>query len=321
MKNTLVSFIIPHKGREQYLQQTIQSITMQDFDLSMIEVIIVTQNDKLSDDTLRFQDELMLSVHHRPDSDSISALRNYGAHKADSEYLAFIDADISLSPNWLNRMIKELQQPESDRVLISAIQTNSKQANSVERIRTVLNNIQQDSYVDSLHGSNLFLTTATFISAGGFPEDLQTCEDVYFTTNVSKLGKLYLTSKATFIHLGEDKEHSGMFKKEIWRGLSNLQSFKGRKVPLRELPSIVIPVAIMLLFITSTTMFISGFYMLALFSAALMLFPVVAYTARLRKHSTDQRVSIINLLAFYTVYFCARSIGTYKGLFKSLLDA
>ena len=321
MKNTLVSFIIPHKGREQYLQQTIQSITLQETDLSLIEVIIVTQNDKLTDETLRFQEKISLSVCHRPDSDSISALRNYGAEKANTEYLAFIDADISLSPNWFNCMLEELQLPESDRVLISAIQANSKRANSVERIRTVLNNIQQNSYVDSLHGSNLFLSKATYLSAGGFPEELLTCEDVYFTTNVSKLGKLYLTSKATFIHLGEDKDHSGLFNKEIWRGLSNLHSFKGRKVPLRELPSIVIPVGLMLLFITSISMLALGFYIPSIIFASMMLFPVLAYTVRLRKHSTDHHVTMIDLLKFYSVYFCARSIGTYKGLFKTLLGA
>ena len=319
MKNTLVSFIIPHKGREHYLQQTIQSITLQDTDLSQIEVIIVTQNDKLSDDTLRFQEKLTLSVNHRPESDSISALRNHGANKANADYLAFIDADISLSPNWLNCMLEELQQPGSERALISAIQANSKQANSVERIRTVLNNIQQNSYVDSLHGSNLFLRKTTFLSAGGFPEDLQTCEDVYFTTNVSKQGRLYLTSKATFIHLGEDKDHGSMFRKEIWRGLSNLQSFKGRKVPLRELPSLVIPLGLMLLFAASISTLVLGLYIPSILSATLMLFPVLAYTVRLRKHSTDQQLTILDLLLFYSVYFSARSIGTYKGLFKSLL--
>ena len=319
MKNKLVSFVIPHKGREQYLQQTIQSITLQDTDLSLIEVIIVTQNDALSDDTLRFQEKIGLSVCYRPESDSISALRNHGASKASADYLAFIDADISLSPNWLNCMQEELQRPGSERALISAIQANSMQANSVERIRTVLNNIQQNSYVDSLHGSNLFLSKTTFLSAGGFPEELQTCEDVYFTTNVGRQGMLYLTSKATFIHLGEDKDHGSMFKKEIWRGLSNLQSFKGRKVPLRELPSLIIPLGLMLLFITSISMLVLGFYIPSIVSAALMLVPVLAYTVRLKKHSTDQQLTIIDLLVFYCVYFSARSLGTYKGLFKSFI--
>lgn len=320
MKNTLISFVIPHKGREQYLQQTIESITLQEIDLSLIEVIIVTQNDKLSDDTLRFRNDITLSVYPRPITDSISSLRNHGAEMAKGEYLAFIDADISLSRNWANCMLDELQKDNSGRVLISAIQNNSQHANSAEKIRTALNNISKDTNVDSLHGSNLFLKVETFKLAGGFPKDLKTCEDVYFTNKVSKFGLLYLSSSATFIHLGEDKNYSDMFKKEIWRGLSNLQSFQGRKVPLRELPSIFIPVILMILLILSISLFALGLYSAAIISISIMFVPVLAYTARLRKYTKNQKIKYIDLFAFYCVYFSARSIGSYKGLYKYLIN-
>jgi len=319
MNKTLISFIIPHKGREIFLQETIKSITLQEIDLSLIEVIIMTQNDKLTDETLGFQKNITLSVYPRPVTDSISSLRNHGAEMSKGEYLAFIDADISLSTNWTNCMLEELQDANNGRVLISAIQKNSQQANSVEKIRTALNNINKDSNVDSLHGSNLFLHAKTFKLAGGFPAELQTCEDVYFTNKVSKSGFLYLTSKATFIHLGEDKGHMVMFKKEIWRGQSNLQSFKGRKVPLREIPSIFIPVVLMLLFIISISMLVLGFYAPSIISISLLLAPVIIYSIRLQKYSKNQQITFINLLSFYFVYFSARSIGTYNGLYKTLM--
>jgi len=320
MMNALISFVIPHKGREQYLRQTIESIISQEFDLSSIEVIVATQNDKLTDETLSYQKDISLSVFPRPITESISSLRNYGAEKAGGEYLAFIDADISLSPNWINCMLDELQQENRGRVLISAIQKNSSHANSAEKIRTALNNINKDKNVDSLHGSNLFLKSETFKLAGGFPRDLQTCEDVYFTNKVGKLGLLYLSSKAAFIHLGEDKNYRDMFKKEIWRGLSNLQSFNGRKVPLRELPSIFIPVIFMILLISGILLSILGLYIPAAISIAAMFIPVLAYTIRLRKYSKNQNIKFIDLFTFYSVYFSARSIGSYKGLYKKLTD-
>jgi glycosyltransferase involved in cell wall biosynthesis len=320
MNNALISFVIPHKGREQYLQQTIESVISQEIDLSLIEVIIVTQNDKLTDETLSFQNELKLSVFPRPITESISSLRNHGAEMAKGEYLAFIDADISLSSNWVNCMLHELRQENSSRVLISAIQKNSQHANSAERIRTALNNISKDTNVDSLHGSNLFLKAETFKLAGGFPKDLQTCEDVYFTNKVSKLGLLYLSSKATFIHLGEDKNYRDMFKKEIWRGLSNLQSFNGRKVPLRELPSIFIPLILMILLILGISLLLIGLYLPAIILISAMFIPVLAYTVRLRKYSNNQKIKFIDLFAFYSVYFSARSIGSYKGIYKNLMD-
>ena len=319
MNKTLISFVIPHKGREKLLQQTLESITSQEIDLSLIEVIIVTQNDRLANETLNFQQNLTLSVYTKPVTDSISSLRNYGAEKAKGEYLAFLDADISLSPNWTNCMLDELHDPKGNRVLISAIQKNSERANSIEKIRTALNNISKDSNIDSLAGSNLFLNAETFKSAGGFPSKLTTCEDIYFTNKVSSLGLLYLSSRATFVHLGEDKDYIGMFKKEIWRGLSNLQSLKGRKIPLREFPSIFIPVVLMLLFILSIIMLIQGLYIPSIISISILLIPVIVYSIRLRKHSVNQKIKFIDLLAFYIVYFSARSIGIYKWLYKILI--
>lgn len=319
MNKTLVSFVIPHKGREKFLQQTLQSITSQEIDLSLIEVIIVTQNDGLADETLNFKNIITLSVYTKPGSDTIATLRNYGAEKAKGKYLAFLDADISLSPNWVNCMLDELHKANSNRVLISAIQRNSAHPNSIEKIRTALNNITKDSNIDSLPGSNLFLKAKTFKLVGGFPTKLTTCEDIYFTQKVSNSGFLYQSSGATFIHLGEDKDYNGMFKKEIWRGLSNLQSLKGRKIPLREFPSIFIPVLLMLLFIFSILMLIQGFYIASIISISILLMPILVYSIRLQRHSTNQRIKFIELLTFYIVYFSARSIGIYKWIYQSLL--
>ena len=320
MNKTLVSFVIPHKGRERFLQKTLDSISLQEINLSLIEVIIVTQNDRLSNETLNFQQNFTLSVYTKPVTDSISSLRNYGAENAKGEYIAFLDADVSISPNWTNCMLDELHKPNSNRVLVSGIQKNSEHANSIEKIRTTLNNISKDTNIDSLAGSNLFLNAKTFKLAGGFPSKLTTCEDIYFTNKVSNLGLLYLSSRATFIHLGEDKDYIGMFQKEIWRGLSNLQSLKGRKIPLRELPSIFIPLVLMLLFILSILMLIQGFYTPSIVLISIMLIPVIVYSIRLGNHSRNQNIKFIDLLTFYIVYFSARSIGIYKWLYITLIQ-
>ena len=59
------AFIIPHKGREQFLLQTIRSVAAQDYDLSKIEVIVVTQNERLSDELHSLQDQVALSAAFR----------------------------------------------------------------------------------------------------------------------------------------------------------------------------------------------------------------------------------------------------------------
>jgi len=310
----MISFIIPHYGREHLLAKALQSIADQDYDLNLIEVIIVTQNKELSKSVLDFGQQMSLSVLKKPASSTISELRNAGVKLSKGDYIAFIDADVSISSNWVACMLEELEESDEGRTIVSAIQSNSESATSVESIRTALNNINRDKNVEALHGSNLFLRRDAFKLAGGFPSKLKTCEDVYFTTEVSKYGPLYLSSKATHIHLGEDKDYRVLFKKEIWRGQSNIQSLKGRKVSLREMPSIIIPLSFFMFLILSTILFIYDLYILSFICVILFLFPVLIYSFRLVKYSNDKSLKYIDCIKFYLVYFSARSIGTYMGL-------
>ncbi len=315
MKGKLISFIIPHKGREVFLQKTIESITLQEIDLSLIEVIIVTQNDNLTDGVINFQQNLTLSIYTRPVTDTISSLRNYGVEKAKGEYLAFLDADVFLSANWAQCMLNTLKEVES-RVITSAVQINGSDAPPLEKIRTALSNAITDHNVSFLPGRNLFLSKETFHQAGGFPAHLITCEDYYFTDKANRLGDLYYTSKASYIHLGEDKNFKEMYKKEIWRGQSNLLSIKGRSIPLNEIPSFIMPIALLLLFFIMLVSLVSGKYILAMISLIAMVLPVTLYSTRLYILAKN-KVRFHDVVKFYLYYFPARAIGTIGGLFKT----
>ena len=314
--NHNVTFIIPHKGRENYLEKTLESIAQQEIDLDTISVIVVTQNRDLSSHILSFKEKMELNFYHRPESETISQLRNFGVSQSNSSYLAFLDADVYLSENWVSRMLDLLMQ-NSSRVLVSAAQKNGQDAPPLEKMRTVLSNAVVDEPVNFLPGRNLFLARETFDRVGGFPEHLITCEDYYFTDRVNQLGELYYSSAATYIHLGEDKELTEMFKKEIWRGQSNLQSIKGRNIPLTEIPSFLVPIvissglifALLFLFMKSPI----GFYLSLLISTT----PLIIYILRLYRLAKGT-VKLKDIVAFYLYYFPARAIGTIAGLFKAL---
>ncbi|WP_289846755.1 glycosyltransferase family A protein [Colwellia sp. E2M01] len=313
--NKKVSFIIPHKGREEMLIQTVTSILNQNAETTSYEIIVVTQNKSLVELSKLAEQNSNLIISFLEDRLTISALRNFGASQSTGEFFAFLDADVSLSENWLNTMLSTLSEQENC-VLASAAQANSENAPPLEKIRTALSNADLDCNVSFLPGRNLFLSKQTFEKVNGFPEHLITCEDYYFTDQINQLGNLYYTSKATYVHLGEDKKYKEMYKKEIWRGQSNLQSISGRDIPLREVPSFIIPIALpILLMIFIGTMFTNNtvFTLLTLFS---FLLPFVLYSLRLYK-LVRKEVSFCRVLQFYITYFPARVIGTIGGIFKS----
>ena len=266
--------------------------------------------------TLNENAKLTIKTYFRPESETISALRNYGETQASGKYLAFLDADIYLSTNWIEQMLHTLQN-DPNRIISSAMQVCKENAPPLEKIRTSLSNAELDTEVAFLPGRNLFLTREAFHRIGGFPEHLLTCEDYYFTDKAAQLGTLFYTSSANYIHLGEDKTLKGMFDKEIWRGQSNLKSIDGRRIPLREWPSFVVPPAIFLCIFCSLIALCFGQAAAAITFLTLALIPLLAYTSRLYKLD-KLHVSFLHVLAFYTVYFPARAIGTFAGIFKSI---
>ena len=86
MPDKLISFIIPHKGRENYLIETLDSIANQDFNIELVEIIIVTQSDRLLKAVHSLSKRISLSIYSKPSENTISSLRNYGVTQSTGEY-------------------------------------------------------------------------------------------------------------------------------------------------------------------------------------------------------------------------------------------
>lgn len=311
-----VAFIIPHKGREELLEKTVQSLIKQDDGEKKlnITIIVVSQNEKAPLDESLSVENRTLKIYTMPQNLTISALRNEGVKKTEANYIAFIDADMYLSPDWVCKMIHELEIDKS-RAIVSSYEHIPENATSIEKIRVLLNNQSKDSKVPFMTGRNLFLTRETFNAIGGFPENLITAEDYYFTGKASDLGDLYMSSKSFAIHLGEDKNYKEMFRKEIWRSRSNYISMLGRKVPLSEVPSLLIPLWIAFTYVGLPLSLLFCDYTLLIIATliGMFFFPVFLYGLRCWK-ICEGNVSIFNTFKFYSVYFAARGFGVFVGL-------
>lgn len=314
----LVSFVLPHHGREPLLVQTIESIFKQDIDKNLIEVIVVSKSvfndadplpEKLAEagvgDRVRF-----ITI---PQDKTISYGRNHGAALSKGEYLAFVDSDVRLAGNWVSAMIRLLTD-NPQRVLASAVQVPDEDKNTLDVIKSSMSEANLGDVL-ALPGNALFMSHSAFNRSEKFPEDLETCEDWVFTTSLTKLGKLTLTDQSSFVHLGEDKSFSAMFFKEIWRGKSNLGSLPGRKVDLSELPSLFVPVVVLISPVVGLLAWLLGFKLLGLSAAVFTFAAPFLYTLRLKARSSVD-VNVFSLIIFYLVYFIARALGMIKGLFE-----
>ena len=310
-----ISFVIPHMGRESLLIETLASIAKLEKATYSVNVVVVSKNTTFSTELLAFKQHLNVDFIAVPLETTISDQRNIGTKHSNSDLIAFIDADIDLSPNWLIKMHEELKRDNI--ALVSAMQKAPENATELENTRTLLTNLSVDCEKEFLAGSNLLLTREVFDKSGGFPSELVTCEDYVFTQRVSNFGALYCSSAASFIHLGEDKEYWAMAKKEIWRGQSNVASLKGRKIPVSEYPSLIVPPAFTLSIILTLVGMLITNKIIVCIGLLGALFILAVYSFRLWRKSNGS-VHLFAIAKFYGLYFPARSIGTFMGAIKQI---
>jgi hypothetical protein len=161
------------------------------------------------------------------------------------------------------------------------------------------------------------MTRDTFVTSGGFPEHLVTCEDYVFTQKVGEQGKLFYSTASSYVHLGEDKEFIEMAKKEVWRGQSNLASLKGRDIGLSEYPSFIAPPVFSFGLLFALLFSALGMSVLATLSIFASISVLSIYVGRLVKLASPA-LSTVTIIKFYGLYFPARTWGTILGLIKPI---
>lgn len=106
----MISFIIPIYNAEPYLVRCVQSVLKQTTD-EPLQVILV--DDGSTDNSLAIaqeaaREEKRIVVLRQPHAGQ-SAARNLGLKYAQGEYIAFVDADDTIAPDWSEKHLKAIE--------------------------------------------------------------------------------------------------------------------------------------------------------------------------------------------------------------------
>ena len=113
----LVSVIIPLFNKETVIRKTIDSVlsqTYHDFEI----VVIDDGSTDHSVETIRQYDDSRISLYIKSNGGPSSA-RNYGTEKSTGNWILFLDADDTLQPNALERLVSPIISNETSVDLIS----------------------------------------------------------------------------------------------------------------------------------------------------------------------------------------------------------
>jgi len=232
------SIIIPAYNEEKYLPLCLDSIHNLNYPKEKYEVIVV---DNGSTDRTREIAANRGATVLQDRAANVSGLRNYGAREAKGDVLAFLDADCLVTNDWLICAAK--YHDDMDISVWGSPTTPPEDSTWVQRTWFFVRMKKQDVMdVQWLESMNLFVRKSQFFEIRGFNEQLVTCEDVDLSYRMSRMGRIVADKHISAVHLGEAGTMREFFRKELWRGQSNLKGAFSHGISLKELPSLVVPV-------------------------------------------------------------------------------
>lgn len=177
-----ISVIIPHFNQTQYLESAISSVLSQT--LPAQEIIVIDDSSTVSLDFVLDKHRQNIRFIQQPKAGSSQA-RNRGVLEANSDYLAFLDADDLWHPEKLAQQSKYLEQYPND-MLFSWVQNFF-----CDRLSAVSRNRLQANKTIPMPGlmpSCLLISKASMLKTRLMKNDIQTGEFIEWYIRATGMG-------------------------------------------------------------------------------------------------------------------------------------
>ena len=235
-----VSFVVPVRDRAELLDRSLAAIHRA---AHAIEHDIVVVDDRSSDDSRAVAISAgarVVDAHGEP----LGALRNLGAQVAGGDLLAFVDADVLLSDEWVTVALDVFGDVRT--AAAGAHYRAPHDANWVQRTYDLMRRrVQRRRSVRWVPGGALAIRSDAFHAVGGFDPTLSSCEDVDLCRRLRAAGRRIVSDPGLdSIHCGDPETLGALFIGEVRRGASNLP-VSSRPHAVGELPSLVISLVVL----------------------------------------------------------------------------
>lgn len=230
MKHEL-SIVIPAYNESAFLSHCLSSIvdTLNEIDY---EIIVVDNGS--TDSTAAVASQFAGVRVVATGRSTIGRARNIGARIAKSALLAFLDADVVITPEWAAAIKCKLAKASTGADYFGGYPFDiPPNASLLERAWFVASSQCRLTYVCS---GNLIVSASLFREMSGFDESLVTAEDVDLGHRVKRRGHTVdFDRELHVIHLGFPQTAGQFLKRERWHGMgsfSRMSSFCHSKVSI-----------------------------------------------------------------------------------------
>lgn len=175
MTNPPVSFVVPAKNEESYLTATLESIRDQRTTCDYEAVVVDGDSDDATPAVARRYDAAVVHQptaaaadggYHSDPTPDIGDARHRGAKHADGDWLAFVDADTVVRPNYLDSMLEFVRDEGLAAASSRCRMVGPARAKVME---ATINYVFPRLARPVLPGFNCFVRRDAYFEAGGFP--------------------------------------------------------------------------------------------------------------------------------------------------------
>ena len=232
-----ISVIVCAKNAEKTIEACLKSV--QENEPS--EIILI--NDNSSDATVQLASRYTDKIYSA-ESKGLAYARQLGAQKAKSEYIAYVDSDVVLTSNCLQKMLQELQEKGYAGIhaqVLSLSNENYWEWAEDQHVRMMFNRMGERKWIANM--AAIFRRQAVienpfdpfFVGAG---------EDKILSSNLRKKGLKLGISSAQIYHQHRTSAR-GFIKQRIWYGKGDSRFlWKHKHMRPLVIPSLLIPFGI-----------------------------------------------------------------------------
>lgn len=306
-----VSIVVPCKNEESHISRVLDSLSNQHYPNERYEIVLV---DNLSTDkTLELVGNYP-NVKIVKTAGPISAVRNKGINESTGDVVAFIDADCIAPPEWIIKSVNHLLTNDRLGIVSSVLRLDDTQHSPwVERywIENHRHAFPQEVKTVRTISSYCFCVRSLALNDSGlFNQKLETCEDQELGYRITAAGWVIVADKSIeVIHLGNAKNLSKFFLRQLWQGRSNIENVRGRKFDFAELGSLAAPTVFCLGLLSMFGLLLLQNYKIALIMS-LLVFLVPIYIA-FRKSPVKNAMDLLAFCTIWATYLIARGLGVF----------
>ena len=182
------SVIITTKNEEKNIANCLESVKNQDFSAGEMEIIVVDNNssDKTKEIASRYTEKVFNRGNER------SAQRNFGVKMANGKYILYLDADMTICQNLISGCVSRLE--ENQDIVALFVPEIILGKGFWGKVRKFERSFYNETVIDGLR----FFRKEKFVEAGGFDENLKSCEDWDLDKRIKKMGKTDITKNFIF---------------------------------------------------------------------------------------------------------------------------